>query len=443
MQTSLSLDKIYRFFHCTIKSKFVRNVAIVATGTASAQAITMAFAPIITRLYGPEAFGLLGIFMAIVAVLTPIAALSYPIAIVLPKEDSNAKGVAKLSSYIALGIACVLTVVLLVKGNWLLKLLNLQAVSAYILLIPLVMLFSAWLQIVQQWLIRKKQFKITARVAALQALILNSAKMGIGLFKPVAAVLIVISAVGTALHVLMLAIGAKKADAQNRQEKNPHSKSSQWDLAKNYYDFPVYRAPQMFINALSQGLPVLMLASFFGPAPAGYYALCQRVLHMPGQLIGGSVGQVFYPTIADAKHRGENLTRLIVKTTLGLASVGFLPFALVVAFGPWLFGVVFGNEWVVAGEYARWLALWIFFAFINRPSVASIPVLRLQGFFLIYEIFSVLLRVLILVISFYIFKSDVLAILLFSLAGVVLNLSLIVMTICRSNYSRTHGRPLK
>lgn len=50
------------------KSKFVRNVAIVATGTAGAQAITMAFAPIITRLYGPEAFGLLGTFMAILAI---------------------------------------------------------------------------------------------------------------------------------------------------------------------------------------------------------------------------------------------------------------------------------------------------------------------------------------------------------------------------------------
>ncbi|UCZ56541.1 hypothetical protein LGV61_12545 [Desulfurispirillum indicum] len=35
-------------------SKFIRNVAIVASGTAAAQAITMAFAPIITRIYGPE-----------------------------------------------------------------------------------------------------------------------------------------------------------------------------------------------------------------------------------------------------------------------------------------------------------------------------------------------------------------------------------------------------
>lgn len=68
---------------------FVRNVLAVVTGTATAQAITIAFAPVITRLYGPESFGQLGAFMALLNVLAPIAALTYPIAIVLPKKDET------------------------------------------------------------------------------------------------------------------------------------------------------------------------------------------------------------------------------------------------------------------------------------------------------------------------------------------------------------------
>jgi IS5 family transposase len=71
-------------------------VAVVASGTAGAQAITMGFSPVITRLYGPEAFGLLGVFMAMVQVLVPAAALTYPIAIVLPKEDRDARVLARL-----------------------------------------------------------------------------------------------------------------------------------------------------------------------------------------------------------------------------------------------------------------------------------------------------------------------------------------------------------
>ena len=47
-------------------------MSLVATGTAGAQAISMAFAPLITRIYGPEAFGVLGTFMALLPVNFPV-----------------------------------------------------------------------------------------------------------------------------------------------------------------------------------------------------------------------------------------------------------------------------------------------------------------------------------------------------------------------------------
>lgn len=48
-----------------IKSgRFLRNVFTVASGTAGVQILSAVFVPIITRLYGPEAFGLFGTFFA-------------------------------------------------------------------------------------------------------------------------------------------------------------------------------------------------------------------------------------------------------------------------------------------------------------------------------------------------------------------------------------------
>jgi len=431
--------KIRSFIRRTIKSKFVRNVAIVTSGTVGAQAIIMAFSPVITRLYGPEAFGLLGVFMSIVAVITPLAALSFPVAIVLPKTDNDAKGIARLSVYLALGIAGFLFLALLAVGHWLMETLRIQEIGSLILLIPPTMLFVAFMQITHQWLIRKKQFAITARVAVIQALIVNSAKTGIGLIKPVAAMLIILSTLGNAIHALMLAIGAKKAEVQNQHKKKSHSLASLWVLAKRYYDFPFYRSPQAFINAISQSFPVLMLAAFFGPTSAGFYTICKRVIDMPSRTIGKSVGDVFYPRIAESANNGENLTWLILKATLSLVAVGLVPFSIVIVFGPLLFGFVFGAEWVVAGEYARWLALWLFFGFINRPSVVSIPVLRLQGFLLIYEIIGVTLRVTTLFIGMYLLNDDILAIMLFSLAGVVWNAGLIIFTILNSHFSKKIG----
>ncbi len=429
-----NLPGIQAFFRQTYKSRFVRNVVLVASGTAGAQAIAMAFAPVITRLYGPEAFGILGTFMAIVAVVTPVAALTYPVAIVLPKNDSDARGIARLSAYIAIGMATLVAIALLMFGDSIVELLRIQEISSYILLIPLVILFAAWLQINQQWLIRKKQFMVKARVAVVHAFIINGAKSGIGFFRPVAAVLIIVSTIGCALHALLLSIGARKANA-SFGEPMGSQKTPIWEQAKNHYDFPVYRAPQVLINAVSQSLPILMLAAFFGPASAGFYTLCRKLLGMPSTLIGSSVKDVFYPRIAEAAHRGEYLTRLIVKATLSIAAVGVVPFGLVFVFGPWLFGIVFGVEWVAAGDYARWSALLAFFALINRPSVASIPVLKLQGFFLVYEIASIVLRLFFLFIGFYLLNNDVAAVMLFSLAGVVINIALILVSVFVSHYS--------
>ncbi|PCE67632.1 lipopolysaccharide biosynthesis protein [Salinivibrio sp. YCSC6] len=414
------------------KSKFIRNVVIVATGTAGAQAISMAFSPVITRLYGPEAFGLLGTFMAILAVVTPIAALSYPIAIVLPKSDQDAVGIAKLSAFLSFTMAVLLTVILLLFRHTISDLLNLKDIAHFLLLIPAAMLFSAFYQILQQWLIRKKQFKVTAKAAIIQSISLNIAKVGIGCFHPVALVLIVLATVANLLHAFLLWLGIRKQPnslpSKTYKEKSSHIKG----IALKYQDFPLFRAPQVAINALSQSLPVLMLASFFGPASAGFYTLGKTVMGIPTTLIGKSVGDVFYPRLTEASHNQESLFRLILKATLALAAVGFFPYAAVVAFGPWLFSFIFGPEWVIAGEYARWMAVWLYFGFLNRPSVAAIATLSMQDAFLVYEIISILLRCAALYTGFVLFSDEVLAVLLFSSVGVVLNFSLVLYTLIKS-----------
>ena len=416
-----------------LRKPFVRNVTIVASGTAAAQVITMAFSPLITRIYGPEAFGLLGIFQSLVAILTPIAALAYPIAIVLPKEDSEAKGLVKLSFLVSAAIFCAVVVVMLTGGEKLLALLDSEAIAPYVMLIPLSMVFAAYMQIGQQWLIRKKQFAITARVAVLQSFLLNSAKTVIGWVNPVGAALVVLATIGHGLYAAMLWVGIKKSGTFTRNlppQQTPQL--SLKNLAKQYHDFPLYRTPQIFINATSQSLPTLMLASFFGPSSAGFYTICRTVLGMPSSLVGQAVGDVFYPRVTEASHRGEDVSRLILKATLALAAVGFLPFFIIVAFGPQLFSFVFGAKWVRAGEYARWMALWMFMGFINRPSVAAIATLSIQGFFLIFEFLSIGSRIIALAVGFLFFKNDVIAVALFALVGMLLNLFLISATLFRA-----------
>jgi len=59
-------------------SLLLRNVFAVASGTAAAQVVVFAFSPLITRIYSPEVFGLQGVFLSLIGILSPVIALRYP-----------------------------------------------------------------------------------------------------------------------------------------------------------------------------------------------------------------------------------------------------------------------------------------------------------------------------------------------------------------------------
>lgn len=409
-----------------INRSFIRNVAVMATGTALAQIITMMLSPIITRLYGPEAFGIMGTFGAIISIIAPVSALTYPIAIVLPEHDRDAKGLIHLSLIVILSISIFSLIFLFLFNNQIINIFNLSEVSHFMYLIPLVIIFSGLMQVAEQWLIRTRQFVINARVTVIQSIIINGSKVGIGFITPVASVLVLLSVLANGLKALMMVFFAKRAQVQNESKGKRKSLKR---LAKEYYDFPLYRAPEVFLNAISQGFPVLMLTAFFGTTSAGFYTIGRTVLGIPSRLIGQSVGDVFYPRIAEAAKNKEDVTVLIKRATLALAGIGILPFGMVVLFGPYLFSLVFGSDWIIAGEYARWISLWSFFAFMNRPSVRALPVLNAQRFHLIYTIIMLVIRLVTLVGSYYIFSNDLVAIALFSISGAILNFGLISFTV--------------
>ncbi|SDW42737.1 Membrane protein involved in the export of O-antigen and teichoic acid [Marinococcus luteus] len=408
---------------------FVRNVIILASGTAGAQVIVVASSPLITRIYGPEAFGLLGVFLAMITIVTPAAALTYPIAIVLAKNKFEAKEIIKLSLILSILLGGLSFVLITFFQEFLINTFNIRQIAPYLFFIPLIIVFGAMLQVSEQWLIRINNFKTSAKVKFNHSILLYGSMIVIGLITPVSAVLVTLAALGNLIKSLMMTYYSLNKSLFIPLNEFKIKKEKLFLVAKEYNDFPKYRAPQEVINAASKSLPIIMLSTFFGPAAAGFYSIGNTVLKMPSQLIAKSVGDVFYPRITKASFSNEKITPLMLKATMALILVGIIPFGIIIAFGPPLFDFIFGNDWYKAGEYARWIAIASFFSFINRPSVKSLPALKAQRFHLLHEIASVILRVIALVIGFVIFENDMIAVVLFSVVGALLSVYLIVYSI--------------
>ncbi|MCQ2028716.1 lipopolysaccharide biosynthesis protein [Stutzerimonas zhaodongensis] len=433
-------ERLTALLRGSVRSKLLRNIVTVVSGTAGAQALTLAFMPVITRIYGPEAYGILGTFLSVTMMLIPVAALTYPIAIVLPKRDGDARGLVRLGLAIALSLSIVVALGLLFFGDQLAATLEIEIIQPYLMLVPFVMFCGAALEICQQWLFRTQRFSITASVAVGHSLLFNSMRTIAGLLQSSALVLVCTTALQQALHAAMLglAIMRSKPRVEDHADEGEQRDAGVLEMARRHNDFPKYRAPVMLINAISQHLPTLVLAAYFGPAAAGFFALCKQALTMPTNLIGKSVADVYYPRISRAIHDREPVAAMLFKATAALGLVGVVPFAVVAVFGPWLFATVFGQQWQVAGEYARWLALAEFAVFISRPSVVAVPALSLQARFLLFEVFSTSLRLLAL-FGGAIFLGDALAtVQAFAAASIVIYLSLvvIVMIAARRWYAR-------
>jgi O-antigen/teichoic acid export membrane protein len=406
---------------------FIRSVTVVVSGRAAAQLITIAFSPLITRLYGPEAFGALGIFLAAVAFITPIGNLSYSYAIVLPASDDEARALFKLSVLIGLAIASFSAMAFGGLHQQVAELIGFTAAPEILLLAPLAILLSVLREPLQQWLCRKKEFAAISRIAVATAAVSNVFKTVTGFAMATAPVLLLLTVLTQILELVLLWSGVRRTLPSPRAEAPPREEravpASLRNVAYRFRDFPLFRTPNDWLNVASNSIPSLMLAASLGPAAAGFYLLAYRIVGLPNGVIAGAVGTVFLPRLAEASHRSERLRPLLVKGTLGLAAVGLIPFGIVIVAGPWLFGLVFGAQWTPSGDYARWLALWFYCAFAAVPSVKVIPILGLQGHSLLYEIIVVALRVSALAVGTFIYESDIAAIALYAIVGALVNVT--------------------
>lgn len=415
------------------KSRFVRDVALVAGGTAGAQLISAGFAPLLTRQYGPAAYGVLGAFLAIVAIMTNVAGMTYPIAIVLPENDRKARMLALLAVAIATLLALLIAIVVWRLGPQVEAWIAMPGVAGLILLLPLTVLLTTMLSVSRQWLIRRGLFKVTAAAGVAQAFVANGVKAGIGFFAPSASALVAVGALAPALHILFMSSGLRDlVKPRDRAHPSPNRIAGLRQVAWEYRDFPLYRAPQHLLNSFGFAVPTLLLASTYGASEAGFYAITQTVMGLPSVLIGKAVGDVFYPRVTESVRKGKPAHLEIGKATIALFLIGLLPFGFIVLAGPELFSFVFGAEWQQAGHYARWLAPFFLLNLANKPSVAAIAPLGLQPQLLGYEVVATTLKCAGFLVGFYWIRDDIASVALFSGAGALAYVALIAFVVSKA-----------
>lgn len=167
-----------------------------------------------------------------------------------------------------------------------------------------------------------------------------------------------------------------------------------------------------------------MIGAFFGAEALGFYYLASMVINAPATLISKSVSDVLYPYLHKAYVDKKDSLSLILRSVAFLVLIGLVPFIILYLYSDEIFRFFFGPEWVKSGEYAFLMMFWIFSFFITRPFVSAISVYKLDFFFMMHELYGLVLRLLAIGIGFYFFNSIQYSLGLLSLVAVCLNIVL-------------------
>ncbi|PXF58848.1 MAG: hypothetical protein C4B58_05155 [Deltaproteobacteria bacterium] len=404
------------------RRNFVRNVASLASGTALSQVLIITTAPILSRLYDPNVFGILGIYTASVGILAAVSSWRYELAIVLPKEDRDAVNVMMVALFI-LGLMTSLTgLTIAVGGNTITAWLDVPELYSWLWWIPVSLILIGSYQILGYWSTRRQYFRQLSVTRILRSIGLISTQTSVGALGAGVGGLISGNIVGQAIACKVLGLQIWRKDG--RLIRRSMNVSRMHSLAHQYADFPKFQGGQSLLNAFSQNMPLILMAYFFDPAVVGFYVMADRVLRLPINLISQSVRQVFYQRVSEIYNSGLDVYSFFKKSIYSLIAIGAIPFGLIMVFGPCLFEGVLGAPWRTSGYYSQWLAIWLFGGFINPPAMIVLTIMRKLKLLFLFELLYICAKFVAIFVGG---SSDtpMLSIALYSLVGGVFNVILI------------------
>ena len=366
------------------KGSFIHHVILLSGSTLVAQALNALTAPILSRLYTPEEYGISAVYISIVSLLSSVTSLRYELAILLPESEVVAANLLALSLILVFSTSLVFGIAIWLTGKFFVQLFNIAILQPYLWLLPLSIFGVGTYQTLNHWVVRQKRFAYIAQTKVTQILGQLFTQLGLGCLK--------FSTLGLLLgYVVGQVSGSSKlgkiALQENFQILRCVSIKGICLSANRYRKFPLISTISTLLNRAGFNLPTLLLTILYGPQVAGLFSLGKRLVGIPTTLVSQSVSTVYTKEASQlVNEKPQKLKVLFLKTTQKLFLLGIIPFGILALGGPWIFSIVFGDTWNDAGIFIQIMSPMLLMQFIVSPLSQSLNLLERQDLQLIWDI---------------------------------------------------------
>lgn len=382
-----------------LKSEFSRNVMTLMTGTTIAQAIPIAISPILTRIYTPEDFGLFALYIGVLMIFSSLVAGKYELSILIPKENKDAQHLVLGSIMLSFVICLCLFVCIVIFVNSLVTLLGNEKVRFWLYFLPLNIFILSVASILYYWNNRLKSYDVLSKGQVIQSVSKAGVNISLGFILKLGSGLIVGTLISSVIYLSYLFRKAFQS-----LEFSSFDNKKAFFLLKKYKKFPLFMVPSGLLENTASQLPVILMGGSFGSLVVGYYSLSQRMISIPTMLVGAAIGNVFRQEASHHFSRHGECRLLFIMTLKKLILLSCIPFIIFYFFSPYLFAIIFGEEWRVSGEFAQILTPMFFLQFVVSPLSNMFMIAEKQQYDLYMQIYLLLFSGLAFALGYH-FKS--------------------------------------
>lgn len=327
------------------------RIAALLLSSATAQLVPVLTMPVLSRLFTPAEFGMLGVYLSTVAVLSVAGSWRVEHAVIIEPDEPTALALARLCIVLCLVTgAFVLLVLGLLDVAWLdPRKLGVSPFAYY--LIPFGVIVNSLLQVQSARMLRARAVRSLAHSRIAQAVATAVLTLLSGWLLSAAELLIVATLVGQGIGLLIMRRALLPYPTAHLARGQIRA------LLSRQKRFALFTLPSDLLSASSAQMPTFLLATIFGPAAAGSFLLAQRALLMPLSVIGSAVTDVYKTDASRLYAQSGTCAPLTRKAFAGLGALAVIPAIVLLAWSPVLFATVFGEQWRTAGVLCQILAI--------------------------------------------------------------------------------------
>ena len=241
-----------------MKKRIVREIGTHAIGGLAAQAIGLALSPVVARLYAPESYAVLTVFLTVVTTCLPAICGKYEIAVVVAGTDRHARELVGLCFWLAGAISGTLLIVTLFFGEYITSWLGGPNLGWWIVAAPPFMFVSAVTVIMTNHANRHREYRALSTLALVQAVAIALMNLTFGFMGLEATGLLIGNCLATLLGSLWILAKFRNSFSLSDMRWNEAKR----DVAKKYLDsLPEYEILDPLLKAYVEDfLPPAVIA---------------------------------------------------------------------------------------------------------------------------------------------------------------------------------------